>query len=273
MNNNICTGDATSSTGSAAGGELSIGVEVPPVSSSKPTVLPDDDQCRALNIQTAHNKTRLLSSELCGCFHCGELFSPRHIRGWLLEKYGEDTGRCPYCGVDALVTGLENAPLTKAVLASLYVKWFSAEYKELEKIATYVPLFYGHDDYFKRGIPYLLSQSLVVTKRLGEIPLWRGGAFDDEYPWLRETDASFEKLCSAEDDIDVESGGVVRVRAYFDEEGYYCSDFINEEGRKLPFEPWTGSGQDLLLRLTAEYGNSLKGIIKSPNSQNVELFI
>ncbi|MEG2934598.1 MAG: hypothetical protein RR842_13565, partial [Gordonibacter sp.] len=48
MNNNICLSDETSSMSNVVGSEFSTGKKTLPTLSSKPTVLPDGDQCRAL---------------------------------------------------------------------------------------------------------------------------------------------------------------------------------------------------------------------------------
>jgi hypothetical protein len=50
---------------------------------------------------TSH-KEEILTSSLCGCFYCEQLFSPNEIEEWIEEKLGE-TAICPKCGIDSVL--------------------------------------------------------------------------------------------------------------------------------------------------------------------------
>lgn len=41
-------------------------------------------------------------SQVCGCFHCLAVFAPEEITGWC---DGEQTARCPRCGLDSVLPG------------------------------------------------------------------------------------------------------------------------------------------------------------------------
>lgn len=76
-----------------------------------------------------HEKA-VLSSELCGCFHCLSVFSPSEIAEWIEEP--EDcprgpgkTALCPRCDIDAVLPESEFYEITPELLKAMYQEWFS----------------------------------------------------------------------------------------------------------------------------------------------------
>ena len=230
---------------------------------------PTPEESFKLNAQTAYNRSAIEGNPSCRCFHCGSSFSGDDIVDWLSEADGEDTALCPCCGVDAVISSTTEHSLSTALLAALYIKWFPDEYAENCANATCAPSFSSIDDYWRKGVPFLLCR-LPHTRIVGEITLFPERIMSDQWDDLNET----ESFVSAMATIREESpGGVVKARAYFDDDGYYHSDFIDEFGNLLPFSPWTGTQQDLLLELSALYGEALHGIISQPGGRKMQLFV
>lgn len=77
---------------------------------------------------TAHalsinNKTVLLKSDQCGCFYCAKIFLPLEIKEWFQDKI-EETGVCPYCGIDAVIPKTEEVALSMDLLQAMREHWF-----------------------------------------------------------------------------------------------------------------------------------------------------
>lgn len=206
-----------------------------------------------LNRLTAYNRRRVERSKKCGCFHCGSTFKGSEVAEWLHEEDGEDSALCPYCGVDSVIYGTKKYQLSTAMLSSLYMKWFADEYKKRKETATEIPKFKGHDDYLRKGIPFLLRETDEL-EILGEIDLFPVGDLDDECCDESEEDGLF----IGEDDM----GVVVSVRASADKQGCLAPEFFDEVGRRLPYEPWSGTQEKLVLDLVEKHGDALRGIIK-----------
>lgn len=210
-----------------------------------------------LNRQTAYNRDLIMESRKCGCFHCGSIFDKAAINEWLEEKEGNDTALCPYCREDAVIVGTDKLPVSTALLSMLYMKWFSSEYEEAEKSATEMPSFSDYDDYLRKGVPFRFRKE--GAEIIGEIGLWIDAVFDSA--WNEEFD----------DDIPVNEGdlgrsdfgGVVSIRTGYDDGGRSICEFIDDSGNVLPYQPWSGGEEDLLLKLSEKYGDELKGIICS----------
>lgn len=237
-----------------------------------------------LNAQTAFNRSLIENAKRCGCFHCGSSFDASEIHGWLKEPSGEDTALCPYCGVDAVIVGTGDYPLTTALLSLLYMEWFDKEYREASSIGNSIPDYRGFNDYLRKGIPFRIEHDSTIEV-VGSIELFHIGLYDMSWYDLDlestekepidhsiEIDETQSEAQEFEED-DEGTGAIVSVAAYFDENGYYCFDMIDSAGNKLPYEPWTGTMQDLVLNLTKQYGNRLKGLFKSPYSDTLDLFV
>ena len=74
------------------------------------------------------NKPALEKDELCGCFYCLKVFSPKEITEYIqnddvaIDKEG--TALCPYCGVDSVLPQSSGFPLTNEFLKRMHRKWF-----------------------------------------------------------------------------------------------------------------------------------------------------
>jgi hypothetical protein len=53
------------------------------------------------------NEDEILSSEVCGCYHCLETFPPVEIFRWTTERDGRKTARCPLCGMDSVLPSIK----------------------------------------------------------------------------------------------------------------------------------------------------------------------
>lgn len=208
-----------------------------------------------LNSQTAYNKSLVDASRKCGCFHCGSTFEKEEIRDWMHEKDGEDTALCPYCRTDSVIVGTEDLPLSTSLLSKLYIEWFPNEYKELRNNATEIPTFADYDDFLRKGAPFQLKNR--GEEFVGDVGLWCNSVFNSM--WNEE----FDDTTPVDEDevLASNSGGVVSAKAYFEEDGHYRCEIKSQEGQPLPYEPWSGTHQELLIELTKEYGDKLKGII------------
>lgn len=238
-------------------------------------ILPTCDEIRELNLQTAYNKTALQAAEECGCFHCGRRFSASQVDTWISELLGEDTGICPCCSTDALVIGTERVPLSTSMLTSLYLKWFQDEYAKKEIDAVFIPFFSGRKEYLAKGIPFLIEHSAKEVEFLQEIKMW--SAWQGEYKSFSPIDenGSWKDDAATEEqnmNEDGSPGGTGYLRAYFGEDGYRAELSV-EGGQLIKLDPWTGKHQSLLLEYTAKYGRSLRGIIKGPDNEKLQVFV
>ena len=71
-----------------------------------------------------------------------------------------------------------------------------------------------------------------------------------------------------------DAGGIVSVKAYFNEDHHYVCEIKDEYGNQLPHEPFRGVDQDTVLKLTEKYGDSLRGILgPGSGSDRMRLFV
>ncbi|MEH6306221.1 hypothetical protein RYH73_11245 [Olivibacter sp. CPCC 100613] len=52
---------------------------------------------------SSSHKQEILSSKLCGCFYCKQVYQPSEIFEWINDINGE-TAICPKCGIDAVLS-------------------------------------------------------------------------------------------------------------------------------------------------------------------------
>jgi hypothetical protein len=82
------------------------------------------------DLQAAHkhssrHREEILSSEICGCFHCKQTFLPSEIEDWTDEIGADDvTALCPKCGIDSVIGSASGFPLTKDFLQEMHQHWF-----------------------------------------------------------------------------------------------------------------------------------------------------
>lgn len=79
----------------------------------------------------AHNhigpRQELMESEICGCFHCCEIFGPDKITEWFGEdEQGiEQYPMCPECGIDSVIGSASGYPIEYSFLKKMKDFWFS----------------------------------------------------------------------------------------------------------------------------------------------------
>lgn len=233
----------------------------------------------ALNRLTAYGRAELQDeSRRCGCFRCGSTFLAGEIVDWMPEEDGEDTALCPYCGCDTVIYDTDRYPLSTALLAELYMDWFSSEFKERKKAATYAPSFSDYDDYLRRGIPFLMEHR-ATQEIVGEVDLFRidepgnatGFMHEDRDAWLAQELADGEPggmadiVVHGSERAFVDGGEKIQVGSYF--------EFIDEHGRRLPYELWSPDQERRVCELSTRYGSQLKGLILSPSGRMMRLVV
>ena len=70
---------------------------------------------------TSHRRA-LEKDELCGCFYCLRIFSPKEIKQWVNDTGG--TAICPYCGIDSVIGKSSGYPITLEFLKKMQKHWF-----------------------------------------------------------------------------------------------------------------------------------------------------
>ena len=68
------------------------------------------------------NKEQIEKSEKCGCFFCGEIFSPSEITDYLPDE--PPTAECPFCHTDSVIGDASGFPITKDFLKKMKKRWF-----------------------------------------------------------------------------------------------------------------------------------------------------
>lgn len=117
----------------------------------------------------------LKQDSVCGCFHCGKIFSPSQITRWILGDNPGDrlgTAICPHCGVDAVIGESSGYPITEAFLAEMNRHWFSAT-KTLVKDPlrmqqyrpSFLPLMEALWDYATDDLSWEQLQALLAQKQ------------------------------------------------------------------------------------------------------------
>lgn len=208
-----------------------------------------------LNCQTAYNRSIVEKALRCGCFHCGSTFAGSDVTVWLSECDGEDSACCPFCGEDAVIVGTRQFPLSTALLSILFMEWFPEEYEAAKESFTNAPEYSNRDDYLRKGVPFRYERG--EREFVGEVGLWVDSVFSAS--WNEEFDSL---LPVREEELEfADAGGEVSVKACFDDEGCYTCEIKSASGNLLPYAPWSGRDQDLLLDLSNRYGDDLKGLI------------
>jgi len=67
------------------------------------------------------HRDEVLSSELCGCFSCFQVFARSEISEWIDNG---QTALCPYCPVDSVIGSASGYPITKEFLEEMHRYWF-----------------------------------------------------------------------------------------------------------------------------------------------------
>lgn len=80
-----------------------------------------NDRLEKAHRASIHHRKQLENSSVCGCFFCGEIFSPKEIQEWVDNN---DTALCPYCGIDSVLGDSSGFPVTKEFLGEMRKYWF-----------------------------------------------------------------------------------------------------------------------------------------------------
>ena len=82
---------------------------------SKLKTVKDDPETESVeaHLHSYRNRRALEQADVCGCFHCLKIFSPKEI-----AEYVDDhqTAICPYCAVDAVIGENSGFPVTQDFL-------------------------------------------------------------------------------------------------------------------------------------------------------------
>jgi len=82
-------------------------------------------QLFSLHHSTFRNYNQVKESKKCGCFHCGNTFSPDEIDEWCdSDGRGDMTAICPYCGIDSVLGDAAGVEITKEVLGVMNYAFF-----------------------------------------------------------------------------------------------------------------------------------------------------
>ncbi len=71
--------------------------------------------------QSSFHKKSLKHDQVCGCFHCGKLFSSQKIEDWYDDG---QTACCPYCCIDSVVGESSGVEITEEFLIAMEDHWF-----------------------------------------------------------------------------------------------------------------------------------------------------
>lgn len=71
---------------------------------------------------SSNHKKLLMKDDICGCFYCLSIFSPKFINDWI-EDDNDLTAICPYCGIDSVIPKDPNYEL-KELLEEMRVYFF-----------------------------------------------------------------------------------------------------------------------------------------------------
>lgn len=74
-----------------------------------------------------NHRPELENDNMCGCFCCLKIFTPKQIEEWVVVGTPADwrgTAICPYCDVDAVIGESSGYPITKEFLKEMNLYWF-----------------------------------------------------------------------------------------------------------------------------------------------------
>lgn len=60
------------------------------------------ERLKYLHKKSINNRSKNKESKVLGCFHCGEVISPKEVTDYIQDD--KKTDICPNCGVDSLVS-------------------------------------------------------------------------------------------------------------------------------------------------------------------------
>ncbi len=72
---------------------------------------------------SSNHKELLMKEDVCGCFYCVSIFSPKLITDWI-EDENDLTAICPYCGIDSIIPNHSDYQLNKELLEEMRKHFF-----------------------------------------------------------------------------------------------------------------------------------------------------
>lgn len=72
---------------------------------------------------SSNHKELLMKEDVCGCFYCVSIFSPKLITDWI-EDENDLTAICPYCGIDSVIPNYSDYQLNKELLKEMREYFF-----------------------------------------------------------------------------------------------------------------------------------------------------
>ena len=71
---------------------------------------------------SSNHRHLLENSAVCGCFHCGEMFTSDEITSWIDN---DQTALCPVCGIDSILpSNTGKFELCPIFLSKMYERFF-----------------------------------------------------------------------------------------------------------------------------------------------------
>jgi hypothetical protein len=75
----------------------------------------------AAHKHSSNHRAELSESDICGCFYCLEVYSPKEIKDWIDD---DKCALCAKCGIDSVIGSASNYPITKDFLKQMREYWF-----------------------------------------------------------------------------------------------------------------------------------------------------
>ena len=82
------------------------------------------------------NRPLVERSTVCGCFHCGAIYSPDIIdpeTDYCIDS-PYDTATCPYCWIDSVICDAMDVEITPELLEEMRVEFFEKDAEEEEEV-------------------------------------------------------------------------------------------------------------------------------------------
>ncbi len=75
----------------------------------------------AAHKHSSNHREEVFASDICGCFYCLEIYSPREILDWVDD---DKCALCAKCGIDSVIGSASKYPITKEFLNEMKQYWF-----------------------------------------------------------------------------------------------------------------------------------------------------
>lgn len=81
-----------------------------------------NEALKIAHTHSSNHRQEIMKSNMCGCFHCCEVFQSTDIHSWIDEQ---NTALCPICKIDSVI-GTASGYLATDVefLKSMHEYWF-----------------------------------------------------------------------------------------------------------------------------------------------------